>query len=212
MRVADRAGEKHVARDVASACRVADERYPSVFGATDVTGGMSTVNDADFWRDVGLGKGAWQCDENGGHEIAPEDEARVFEELPTMDSPRLPRMPDVPTVPPRTDDAHVAVFFDGCRYRVKFDVRDSVMALKRALCVGGLGLGADMSTGARAKLERGAEDLVLFFRMREMVDDEASVASYGVPVGSKTMIGCDRRLVERAKAGLGPGEDDDYWA
>lgn len=173
---------------------------------------MSTTNDAAFWRDVGLGKGAWQCDAHGGWEIAPEDEARVFEEIPTVDAPRFTHLPDVPTVPPRTDDAHVAVFFDGCRYRVRFDVNSTVAELKRALCVGGLGLGAEMSTGARARLARGAEDLVLFFRMREMVDDEASVASYGVPMGCKTMIGCDRKLVERAKAGMGPGEDDDYWA
>ena len=177
-----------------------------------VTLGMSTTDDAAFWRDVGLGKGAWQCDDDGGFEIAPEDEARVFEEIPTSNSPRFAHLPDVPTVPPRKDDEHVAVFFDGCRYRVKFGIESSVGALKRALCAGGLGSGAEMSTGARARLAGGAEDLVLFFRMQEMVDDEASVASYGVPVGCKTMIGCDRRLVERAKAGLGPGEDDDYWA
>ena len=64
----------------------------------------------EYWKDVGLGKGAWQCDASGGREILPQDEATVFEELPSAHSPRFALLPSVPTVAARTDDRHVAVF------------------------------------------------------------------------------------------------------
>ena len=71
------------------------------------------------YTDVGLGKGAWCCDTKT--EIAPEDEAAVFEEIPTF-AWTFPHLKDVPTVPARTNTTHVAAWFDGCRYRVEFDV------------------------------------------------------------------------------------------
>jgi hypothetical protein len=166
----------------------------------------------DYWKDVGLGKGAWQCDARGGREILPQDEAAVFEEIPSADAPRFALLPSVPTVAARVDDRHVAVFFDGCRYRCEFDVDvGTVGALTRALCVGGLGQGAAMTTGARRKLD-GPESLVLFYSGTRLDDDARIVGSYGVPRGCKILLGIDRALVERAEAGLGPGEDDDYWA
>lgn len=171
-----------------------------------------TVDNDGYWKDVGLGKGAWQCDDDGGFEIKPDEEGAIFEEIPTATSERFEIIPYVLTVPPRTDEEHVAVFFDGCRYRLAFpDLAKSVRALKEALVRGGLGAGAEMTTGRRAVLDNGADDLVIFYRMVEMEDDK-SVESYGVPVGCKILLGCDRRLVERARKGLGPGEDDDYWA
>ena len=166
----------------------------------------------EYWKDVGLGKGAWQCDASGGREILPQDEAAVFEEIPSADSPRFALLPSVPTVAARTDDRHVAVFFDGCRYRCEFDVDGGTVGeLARALCAGGLGAGAEMTTGARQKLD-GPESLALFYCGTRLDDDDKKVSSYGVPRGCKILLGIDRALVERAEAGLGPGEDDDFWA
>ena len=164
----------------------------------------------DFWADVGLGKGAWQCDDDGGREIPPGADAGVFEETPTRDSPRFAILPDVPTVPPRKDETFLAVFWDGCRYRVEFpDLRRSVGELKRALFRGGLGRGDEMSTGKRREIES-VDALALFYACDELSDDSASVESYGVPPGCKILIGLDRALIEAAKRGRIEG-DDAYW-
>ena len=170
---------------------------------------MDASETAAYWRDVGLGKGAWCCDTRC--EISPADEARVFEEIPTETSARFASLPDVPTVPPRVDDAHVACWWDGCRYRVTCDVtKETVGMLKRRLCDGGLGKGDAMTTGAR-RMARGTEEVVLFYCMTRMEDDDAVVATYGVPTGCKILLAIHRRLVERAERGLGPAEDNDYW-
>jgi len=162
------------------------------------------------WYDVGVGKGAWDCDAKC--EIAPEDEGVVFEEIPTANAPRFEHLPDVPTVPPRKDVERVSAWWDGCRYRVTFDVNvGRVIDLKRALVDGGMGRGDDMTTGKRRTVER-AEDVVLFYRGEELTEDDRTLASYEVPRGCKILLCIRRDLVERAKAGFGPPRGDSYWA
>jgi hypothetical protein len=169
----------------------------------------STSTPNASWYDVGVGKGAWDCDAK--REILPENEGAEFEEIPTADAPRFEHLPDVPTVPPRKDFERVSAWWDGCRYRVTFDVNvGSVIELKRALIDGGMGRGDDMTTGKRRTVER-AEDVVLFYRGEELVDDEKTLKSYEVPRGCKILLCIRRDLVERAKAGFGP-PCDSYWA
>ena len=113
-------------------------------------------------------------------------------------------------MPPRKDETFLAVFWDGCRYRVEFpDLRRSVGELKRALFRGGLGRGDEMSTGKRREIES-VDALALFYACDELSDDSASVESYGVPPGCKILIGLDRALIEAAKRGRIEG-DDAYW-
>lgn len=60
----------------------------------------------------------------------------------------------IPTIPPRKDMEHLSFFCDGCRYRVKGDVNETVSSIKKRLWDGGCGRGAMMATGARKKIER----------------------------------------------------------
>jgi hypothetical protein len=168
------------------------------------------MSSEDAYADVGLGKGAWCCDTRS--EIAPEDEAAVFEEIPTF-AWTFPHLKDVPTVSARTNTTHVAAWFDGCRYRVEFDVEGggTVGALRQKLFDGGMGRGDEMSTGARRKVDD-AEDIVMMYAGKRMLDLDAPLREYGVPVGCKILLAIPRALLERAERGLGPAPEDDYWA
>ena len=167
------------------------------------------VDFAAEYKDVGLGKGAWCCDTKT--EIMPVDEATVFEEIPTF-AYTFPHLRDVPTVPARTNMTHVACWFDGCRYRVEFDVtRGSVRELRQKLYDGGMGKGDAMSTGARRKVED-AESIVMMYAGQRMLDVDKRVSEYGVPVGCKILLAIPGALIERAERGLGPAPEDDYWA
>jgi len=173
---------------------------------------MSSEEDATAatYADVGLGKGAWCCDTR--REIAPEDEAAVFEEIPNF-SWTFAHLKDVPTVPARRNMTHVACWWSGCRYRVAFDVEGggTVGALRRKLFDGGMGRGDEMSTGARRKVDD-AEDIVMMYAGKRMLDLDAPLREYGVPVGCKILLAIPRALLERAERGLGPAPEDDYWA
>lgn len=74
---------------------------------------------------VSLGKGAWCCDTDS--EIPPEREAEVFEERATSEI----LFEGMDTVPPRKDVDHVAVFHEGCRYRVTYSEKETVLQLKK---------------------------------------------------------------------------------
>ena len=128
---------------------------------------------------VSLGKGAWDCDAVA--EIPPERESSVFEETATMDHP----FGGLPTVPPRRDVHRLAVFHSGCRYLLRATVSETAREVKRRLREGGLGGGAEMTTGARPVV-RGAVEL---FFAGERLEDDKTLHEQGVPPGCK----CPRR-------------------
>jgi len=68
-----------------------------------------------------------------------------------------------------------------------------------------------MSTGARRKVDD-AEDIVMMYAGKRMLDLDAPLREYGVPVGCKILLAMPMALVERAERGLGPAPEDDYWA
>ena len=80
--------------------------------------------------------------------MLPEDEAVVFKEIATSDGFTFE---GIPCVQPRTDFQHLAFFFDGCRYRIKVDVKQKCEDVKKRLWEGGLGRGGEMTTGTRSR-------------------------------------------------------------
>jgi len=105
---------------------------------------------------------------------------------------------------------HVACWFDGCRYRVEFDIARTARELRQKLWEGGMGRGDEMTTGARRKVER-AEDIVIIYSGRRMLDLEKPVREYDVPTGCKVLLAIPQALLDRAELGFGP-ENEDYWA
>ena len=149
-----------------------------------------------------LGKGAWDCDNNV--EIRPDKEQVVFEEVTTTE---FMAFGIFPTVPRRKDNDRLAFFCDGCRYRIKASVHDdTVRDIRRRLWEGGLGRGDKMETGARDVIECW-EDVMLSYKFKMMVDDDANLFSYGVPPGCKCLIAVDKN-----KFGKKLPFKSDYWA
>lgn len=147
---------------------------------------------------VSLGKGAWDCDAVA--EIPPERESSVFEETATMDHP----FGGLPTVPPRSDVFHLAVFHAGCRYRLRASVSETTREVKRRLREGGLGGGAEMTTGARPVVRGPVE---LFFA-GERLEDDKTLHEQGVPPGCKCLAAVDATLLE---PGAKPDAQSAYW-
>ena len=83
---------------------------------------------------------------------------------------------------------------------------DTVRDIRRRLWEGGLGRGGVMQTGKRDIIERW-EDVMLSYKFKMMVDDDANLAEYGVPPGCKCLIAVDKN-----KLGKPPPFKSDYWA
>ena len=91
--------------------------------------------------------------------------------------------------------------------RIKASVPDdNVRDIRRRLWEGGLGRGGVMQTGKRDIIERW-EDVMLSYKFKMMVDDDANLAEYGVHPGCKCLIAVDKN-----KLGKPPPFKSDYWA
>tara|TARA_B110000977_G_scaffold178125_2_gene235362 strand:- start:4339 stop:4821 length:483 start_codon:yes stop_codon:yes gene_type:complete len=154
---------------------------------------------------VSLGKGAWCCDTDS--EIPPEREAEVFEERATSEI----LFEGMDTVPPRKDVDHVAVFHEGCRYRVTYSEKETVLQLKKKLWDGGLG------RGRRRGIQSGKKDdtpqartvipthtqLKLLFAGR-ILSDTKTLQEEKVPKGCKSLACLDSLKTK-------PNKESAYW-
>ena len=173
-------------------------------------------------QDAARGKGAWDCEKY--EEIRPEDEAKVFEEIATANEGdfcskvsviavktasffvvTLFNAPGIPCVQPRKDFEHLAFFFDGCRYRMKADVKEKCRDVKRRLWEKGCGKGEWMTTGRRKKVESW-EDLTLLYSC-EIIPENSTLEDFGVPPGCKVLIALEKAIIESGK----PDASDPYW-
>tara|TARA_B110000093_G_C12874737_1_gene369277 strand:- start:559 stop:1044 length:486 start_codon:yes stop_codon:yes gene_type:complete len=155
---------------------------------------------------VSLGKGAWCCDTNS--EIPPDKEAEVFEERPSGEI----LFEGMDTVPPRKNTTHVAVFHEGCRYRVKHDHEvEKVCELKKKLWDGGLGQGHTVNktvkqTGGNVSVRSVVptwQQLSIFFAGR-LLSDQKTLAEENVPVGIKSLACLDSLKKQ-------PHKESAYW-
>ena len=128
-------------------------------------------------------------------------QAIVFEEIATMDFP----FEGIPTIPPRKDMDHFAFYCDGCRYRIKGNIDECAIDLKKRLWDGGLGRGNDMTTGRRKRIAKW-EDIVLIYAGQQFADD-IPLREFHVPPGCKVMLAVDKRILEQDK----PDPDSSYW-
>ena len=113
--------------------------------------------------------------------------------------------PGIPCVQPRKDFEHLAFFFDGCRYRMKADVKEKCRDVKRRLWEKGCGKGEWMTTGRRKKVESW-EDLTLLYSC-EIIPENSTLEDFGVPPGCKVLIALEKAIIESGK----PDASDPYW-
>lgn len=137
-------------------------------------------------------------------EILPEDEARVFEEIATA-NPGDETFEGIPCVQPRKDFDHLAFFFDGCRYRLKADVKEKCNDIKKRLWERGCGKGEPMTTGRR-KTVANWTDLTLLYSC-EIIPDDSTLEDFGVPPGCKILICMETAILNSGK----PSASDPYW-
>ncbi|CAL6393418.1 unnamed protein product [Bathycoccus prasinos] len=167
--------------------------------------GYDAANDAAKTRaqqEAARGKGAWDCEKYC--EILPEDEARVFEEIATANEGDFV-FEGIPCVQPRTDYAHLAFFFDGCRYRIKADVKEKCQDIKKRLWEKGCGKGEPMITGRRRTVEDWRELTLLY--SCEIIPEDTTLLDFGVPPGCKCLIAIETAILESGK----PSASDPYW-
>jgi len=128
----------------------------------------------------------------------------VFEEIATANAGDFV-FEGIPCVQPRTDYAHLAFFYDGCRYRIKADVKEKCQDIKKRLWEKGCGKGEAMTTGRRRTVEDWRELTLLY--SCEIIPEDTTLLDFGVPPGCKCLIALETALLESGK----PSASDPYW-
>ena len=117
----------------------------------------------------------------------------MFEEIATANEGDFV-FEGIPCVQPRTDYAHLAFFFDGCRYRILADVTEKCQDIKKRLWEKGCGKGEPMSTGRRRTVEDWRELTLLY--SCEIIPEDTTLLDFGVPPGCKCLIAIETAILE----------------
>mmetsp|Transcript_54410 Transcript_54410/g.172884 ORF Transcript_54410/g.172884 Transcript_54410/m.172884 type:complete len:175 (+) Transcript_54410:140-664(+) len=147
---------------------------------------------------VSLAKGAWDCDAK--KPIPPEDEARVFEEVPSMEH----SFEGIPTIGPKKDLRHMAWYCNGTRYRMEAYPDWLVSKCKEGLFKGGIRRSNKPSSNTRGISSW--TDIALIYAGQEMENDKP-LDHYNVPPGCCVMIAMEKEKLNLKK----PDPDSAYW-